>query len=130
MREMKFHGKTLQTGEWVAGDLRHGGYYTGDTQTYICVPFAGTIINYPVDPETVGQFVMWDKNCKEVYEGYICRARNELHDGKEGLYRVAWNENGFYFVDGDGTPWHHDNLNGIEVVGNIHDNPELWKVAE
>lgn len=134
MREIKFHGKRKDNGEWVAGYLAAYDLicpsYPEDTlnatgEYYGQVPYVGFV---EVVPETVGQFVMWDKHNAEVYEGSICHARNELHNGKEGLYTVAWYENGFYFVDRYGDPWHPDNLDGIEVVGDINDYPEITEI--
>lgn len=51
MREILFRGKSLEKGEWLEGDLRHGGYFKKDQMTYI-VKTDLFILNYPVDPET------------------------------------------------------------------------------
>ena len=72
MREILFRGKRTDNGEWVEGDLRHGGYYLNDPDVYILVPFADTVINYPVDPETVGQYTgATDISGRRVFEGDI-----------------------------------------------------------
>lgn len=56
MREIIFRGRRADNGEWVTGDLRHGGYYLNDPNVYIVVRFANTVMNCPVDPATVGQY--------------------------------------------------------------------------
>ena len=55
MHTMKFRGKSLNTGNWVFGDLRQSG--------------KRKFVEYEVNPDTVGRFVcLYDKNDKEVYE--------------------------------------------------------------
>lgn len=68
-----------------------------------------------------------DKNGKEIYEGDICNCREYECFGK-----VEWNneEAGFYFcvvVEGGGFEEEHlyDYIDELEVIGNIHENPEL-----
>lgn len=72
-----------------------------------------------------------DKNGKEIYEGDLIRVWN----GSDGpmITSVIWStENyGYRLLRLDGDTWHlwqwdSDNDEpGIEVIGNIHENPEL-----
>jgi uncharacterized phage protein (TIGR01671 family) len=83
-----------------------------------------------VDPETVGQFTgLPDKNGTEMYEGDIVRHFNRIEVGEPDAYYdgyVRWNDSrlrfehqspGEAFTIGTGTTY--------EVIGNVHDNPEL-----
>ena len=123
MREILFRGKRRDNGEWKNGCLfvsDDGKQYQIMTGRYNCKHLCG------VDPETVGQYTrVRDEYLKPLFEGDICRAKNLLHNGKEELFTVEWYENGFYFVDDTGTPWHPHHLEDIENIGNIHDHPEL-----
>ena len=73
-----------------------------------------------------------DKNGTEIYEGDICNCREYECFGK-----IEWNEDnaGFYFyvaVEGGGFDEEclYEYADELEVIGNIHDNPELLGGAE
>lgn len=128
MREILFRGKRVDNGAWVEGAfcLKDCDDPFGDTVD------RPSIIKYDppcdgfwfrVDPETLGQFTgLTDKNGKKIFEGDIITISSacvcmtgivEFHDcGFEvheyDTYEVLW-----YYPD------------ELEVIGNIHDNPEL-----
>ena len=114
MREIKLRGKSLDNGEWVYGDL------------HIRTPFPHihSEIDYgkiDIDPHTVGQFTgLHDKNGKEIYEGDI--VRYDMGGECEVSYCIGGGFAGF-----DLSPAFHNEhqLTDVEVIGNIHDNPEL-----
>lgn len=116
MREIKFRGKRLDNGEWVYGDL------------HIRTPFPHihSEIDYGkanIDPHTIGQFTgLHDKNGKEIYEGDI--VRYDMGGECEVSYCIGGGFAGF-----DLSPAFHNGhqLKDVEVIGNIHDNPELLK---
>lgn len=127
MREIKFRGKDIQTGEWVVGDL-----HTLCDRPYIhtapsSFPYAGK--RSFIDPETIGQYTgLKDKNDKEIYEGDILEVS---HVGEASYLEVRFVRGVFAFLwDGDlddefprNAPTHE----WARVVGNIHDNPERIK---
>lgn len=114
MREILFRGKINRT-KWVYGDLIHD---ESRNRVYIWSknPFApGGIMENIVDPETVGQFTgLLDKNGKKIFE--------------DDIMRNAGNVVEFY---GDGFCINGDSSLSLwtktEIIGNIHDNPELLK---
>lgn len=141
MREILFRGKRLDNGEWVTGDLRHGGYYLNDPDVYIVVLFAGTVINYPVDPATVGQYTgLKDKHGKRIFEGDMLKPFDDEIDkmvvefhhgsfllclyGERGyMGEGGWVEEGNYGVfECESLSSYGDD---VEIIGTIHDNPEL-----
>ena len=141
MREIKFRGKRLSNGEWV-----YGGFHKHQKITPCPVIFDGPpppeieydyliiqsgfsdwnmdrpINAITVDPETIGQFTgLRDENGQEIFEGDIVR---DIDTSKvfEIMYRghmfLRYERKPmymFYTLDGD----------CLEVIGNIHDNPDL-----
>lgn len=125
-REIKFRAKSLD-GIWEYGELHLRCKY----------PHIHNLIDARIyiDPDTVGQFTgLHDKNGKEIYEGDIIAVI-----GIQIGYIVGGVRG--YCYDVIYTPAKHngekawplysvvtrDYPNKCEVIGNIHDNPELLK---
>ena len=135
MREIKFRGKSLETGEWVYGDLLqyddgsvcigvHSKNYTDDGFN---VGHYKHIIS--VDEDTIGQYTgMEDRNGKEIYEGDIILQQG-YHGGNEKM--VVRFEHGAFIVgyhNGSSTIKRPMLINKkCKTLGNIYDNPELLK---
>ena len=133
MREIIFRGKRLQGGNWVEGyffksDInkieRESGkatlIFTPDCDTFIMVPECHN--SFMVVSDTVGQYTgMKDKNGKRVFEGDIL----SLRTGRPHVVRF---EDGAFVLENTAIPVSF--ANKFEVVGNIHDNPEMLKGGE
>ena len=123
MREILFRGKRIGNGEWVYGNYAHTDCYPK------CNDYIGqNVIDRPIIPKTLGQYTgLIDKNGKKVFEGDIIRNTDD-----NNIAVVSWYEehaafmlyikkqNKIYFL-------YDNNFKLIEVIGNIHDNPELLK---
>lgn len=130
MRTIKFRGKDF-LGRWHYGFLHRA---TGADTLMIQID---SFDSFGVIPDTVGQYTgLTDKNGKEIYEGDIVRTK---HFGKE-LDRNGYfvNVSGYdvfeikyinaQFMFNNRLRYFYLHRNTIcEVIGNIHDNPELLK---
>ncbi len=122
MRVILFRGKgALRNEAWFEGYL----VKTGD---HFRISVMNDMVSHGVRPETVGQYTgLTDKNGKRIFEGDIVR---ELGSVKR-TYEVMFDEGrgGWYpFACGDGCGCCEDEVataEWCEVIGNIHDHPEL-----
>ena len=134
MREILFRGKLQSNGEWSFGNLN-----VSLRGTLIITPDETPIGKYgQVIPETVGQYTgLTDKNGNKIFDGDIIKTK------KYGKIIGHSNVNGFdiFVVIYEPAMFRLENTHrafnlvgkcgkGIdyEVIGNIHDNPELLEV--
>ncbi len=133
MRKIKFRGKTLD-GRWIYGDLWHRPYAKDCVTIVSFMEDTGTTGGLEVIPETVGQYTgLKDKNGKEIYEGDICRAavykdpitlrKSTMINSLVGFRKGAFTLDGLKRLPSGFRTL--PSLHGCEVIGNIHDNPEL-----
>ncbi len=150
MREILYRGKRVDNGEWVEGllTIMWGQYHIispDDENTA-----------YPIDPETVGEYTgLIDKNGTKIFENYILKIISTVKNKKfndcgyacgytsekrkdyavvlrnltTGGYKLKVYHNGKYkriskFSVGNLFCYE------AEVIGNIHDNPELLEEKE
>lgn len=135
MREILFRGKRTDNGEWVEGYYMYDDIppFTNEPRTEIvrggAHQWGYSMIPYEVVPETVGQYTgLTDKNGKKIFEGDILKGSWEtiltiFYDEISSSYRVKTStgherEPSYYGID----KW--------EIIGNIHDNPELLKEVQ
>lgn len=137
MREILFRGKRLDNDEWAEGAYlndRDGAFYICPAASDITYGDNGNRRRigcwYKVDPATVGQYTgLMDKNGKRIFEGDIVQFRTRV-DTFKPLY-VRWYKGAAQFVVSkrDGVrSYPMDDAWTYEVIGNIHDNPELLEV--
>ena len=130
MREILFRGKTLNDNEWVIG----AGVYKSEGYTWIITDDVTKTENRgtgsdAIISETIGQYTgLTDKNGKNIFEGDIilwglapCVVKYDIENARFMFY-----ENGKYLKNG----FNKDTMEMKEVIGNIHDNPELLKECE
>ena len=143
MREILFRGKRVDNGEWVIGYLVRGEDYLYETE--MTTIFSTDTIFYPntetsgydrVIPETVGQYTgLKDKNGNKIFEGDIVEFTDKyIH--KKGRAKIVfeafkWKYSGCYY-GGNPIVWLciDDSSIEFEVIGNIHDNPELLEIEK
>ena len=130
MREILFRGKRADNGEWIEGFLvkKFDKWYIYD---FDFLPYSSEIT-----PETAGQYTgLTDKNGKNIFEGDIVKEvsmRFITMEIEESIFAVEWWDfDSSYrlirrFDNGEQTTI-LTNCGDYEVIGNIHDNPELLK---
>ncbi|MGN0789053.1 MAG: YopX family protein [Christensenellales bacterium] len=140
MREILFRGKRVDKGEWVNGDLTKSKdkYYIHPQANVFKVnnELSKLIVLHEVVPETVGQFTgLTDKNGTKIFEGDIVEFTDKYTRSKgraEIVFEAfKWKYSGCYY-GGNPIVWLciEDRSVEFEVIGNIHDNPELLKGDE
>lgn len=144
MREILFRGKRLDNGEWVYGDLVHvenksyiSYYYESPLSTfinelieYVDMSMVGVAPFIEVDLTTIGQYTgLTDKNGKKIFEGDIVVVPLSGKPAKGIVEYFKTDICGFAVI----TQPQYSNYvlqknYAYEVIGNIHDNPELLEV--
>ena len=124
MREILFRGKRTDNGQWVEG------YYSKcKDKHYIDYEYNEVLTSFTVTPESVGQFTgLLDKNGNKIFEGDILKCISP-NDGSEFISDfIATLSNGITFknsdLNWDMTLFEYEWME-VEIIGNIHDNPEL-----
>lgn len=129
MREILFRGKRKVCEEWVYGfpfisrkceyKIKWYDDYYGSSKTS------------EIYPESLGQFTgLTDENGKKIFEGDIVTVKDEIW-GSPFCYgitgKIVYDEASFFIEPKDvmETQYLFNECAVYEVIGNIHDNPEL-----
>jgi len=130
MRDIELRGKRKEVGDWLYGYLTD----FDKIRTKDCpVPYS----SYFVIPETVGQYTgLKDKNGVRIFEGDIVKSEVSIGDVQfsHGMFGIEWTRaKTDKSMVGLWGQLHNlrrmdDGFNeNVEVIGNIHDNPELLR---
>lgn len=139
MREILFRGKDFSgvlNHSWVFGSL---DTTEKEHRSIIYLDRYGNRCRITVDPKTVGQYTgLTDDNEKKIFEGDILNVINP--DDDDYITKVYFKCNTLC-VDVEGQDYDYtsigfateiwdDECDRVEIIGNIHDNPELLEVQE
>ena len=147
MRDICFRGQQNDTREW-----RYGSFAQVDGDAFIISPFSKMNDEYGVTVpdcvqvlrETAGEFTgLVDQNGKQIFEGDIVKGGNQYNESHCGTVSFGRYRNwasddsyntGFFIKWADCKHWREElaywvEERKIEVIGNIHDAPELLKEA-
>lgn len=153
MREILFRGKRTDNGEWICGNCVVQGdkcFIDINISQMFDSAFFENHSFKEVIPETVGQYTgLTDnnrKNKKKIFEGDIVKAYFKFNPTDFVIGKVIF-EYGTFKIrvtgtkkNGEFSKYTDDNIKAyaiennfinrgylLEVIGNIHDNPELLK---
>ena len=131
MREILFRSKRTDNGEWIEGYV----YRISEKFNPFIMLKNRHSESYQVFIETVGQYTgLTDKNGKKVFEGDIVKW--DYPCNSKHFYQVKYVAGCACFTtsrihNGDVIDCIFDNDgNHCEVIGNIHDSPDLLKGGE
>lgn len=124
MMDTLFRGKDIETGKWIYGWVfgeKAKSIIELDSQ-YISKEGTEAYYTSIVHPETVGQYIGTDdKNSSRIFEGDVVKVIRDSGSGEwevkiyiENVRRIPSELYGSAVVE-------------IQVIGNIHDNPELME---
>jgi uncharacterized phage protein (TIGR01671 family) len=137
-REILFRGKRIDSGGWIMGFLIRIGelcfiFEHMDESMYLKLRNNKRINTdqvlgkrfIAVYSQTIGQFTgLTDKNGVKIFEGDIIKSETD------GYGYVVWDDSAFAIKSpgSEAIDWvHSSEYAKYEIVGNIHDNPELIK---
>ena len=130
MREILFRGKGVSRWfyGWYCG--KYCDCFTDEAEESSQIIDFDSLYLHEVAPETVGQFTgLTDKNGKKIFEGDIVRCTRYRLDSMGMVGHIVYDEGCFCVKEHKScNAPAMDLLGDYEVIGNIHDNPELLEV--
>ena len=144
MREILFRGKRVSNGEWVIGGIIkvfHPNYDCENEEEFLsqkpnCYCICAKNKDFFVEQASIGQYTgLTDKNGNKIFEGDIVKNnRKEISVVTYGRHNIgccgccydSHDSVGFYLKDEFGHAESDEDVwTDVEIIGNIHDNPEL-----
>ena len=148
MKEILFRGQTRRFGEkvrmngekvpsnWVYGGVCHGKGAFSIIYGSMDVELEQPTEKHVVYSDTVGQYTgLTDKNGKKIFEGDIVKAQDDVFGSPfcNGIIGKIIYEEAAFFIETQNiidSQYLFNECAVYEVIGNIHDNPELLKGAD
>lgn len=134
MREILFRGKRVDNGEWVVG------YLVKNNDDYLIFNAKGSYYDtFTVETKTIGQYTgLENKKGTKIFEGDIVKVKitqtEDIRIYGNCKYKVGviiYNEEFALFTcKNNFMNFINWAFNEYEVIGNIHDNPELLEVDD
>lgn len=122
-REILFRAKRIDNGEYVYGYYCEAEMFDHTGTEYFIIEYSCDGTQYHVASATVGRYTgLTDKNGKKIFEGDIIHVVTPTTTGN---YQVKFGYGMFYI--GINMPLAYVR-HSCEIIGNIHDNPELLEV--
>jgi len=147
MREILFRGKRIDNGEWAEGYYVKTVDYLNNSGVHLIIespsafyPRGEIAGEYEINPSTIGQFTgLTDRNGKKIFEGDIIKIVPDYDYSDDYSISKVYSYNGVFCVDYHGDDFDSTALGFLEdylpdgdfeIIGNIHDNPELLEVKK
>jgi len=128
MREIKFRGLSVTTGEWHYGNLTiliNDDATSHDKGSYISNSGGGRPFAHEVRPETVSQYTgLKDKDGERIFEEHILKNLENADENYCGDV-VRFYDGQYRFGKSDIWGLSQSRINHMNIIGNIHENPEL-----
>jgi uncharacterized phage protein (TIGR01671 family) len=138
MRPIKFRGRRIDTGKWVYGDYfrtpltdensgapSEAGWFFLTGEPRHCIGQNG--VAFVIDEKTLGQITqIVDTKGIEIYEGDLVR---NIHMTMKRYDQIVYSADGYCAFMKKWPTGQLDWIDGsiLEVVGNVHENPEMAK---